>query len=65
MSLTLEIVKRVINRSHLSFLEENDIDKLGISTAAVYQHVVINVPVRNLTLQHGLEDALSLMSPYF
>lgn len=50
VSLTLEILKRVIHGSHLSFLEEYDIDKLGLGAAAVYQHVVINVPVRDLTL---------------
>ena len=65
MSLTLEIFKRVMHSSHLSLLEEYDIDELGLSTAAVYQHVVIHVPVRDLTLQYGLEDALALMSPDF
>jgi len=65
MSLTLEIFKRVMHGSHLSLLEEYDIDELGLGTAAVYQHVVIHVPVRDLTLQHGLEDALALMSPDF
>ena len=65
MTLTKEILKRMIHRGHLSFLEEYDIDKLGVGTAAVYQHVVIHVPVRDLTLHHGLEDALSLMSPDF
>lgn len=59
------MLKRVIHGSHLSFLEEYDIDKLGLGTAAVYQHVVIHVPVRDLTLQHGLEDALALVSPDF
>ena len=54
-----------MHSSHLSLLEEYDIDELGLGTAAVYQHVVIHVPVRDLTLQHGLEDALALMSPDF
>ncbi len=61
----MEMLKRVMQGSHLSLLEEDDIDKLGLGTAAVDQHVVIHVPVRDLTLQHGLEDSLSLMGPDF
>ena len=64
-SLTMEMLKRVVHGSHLSLLEEDDIDKLGLGTAAVDQNVVIHVPVGDLTLQHGLEDSLALVSPDF
>ena len=61
--LTCKFLEGVLDRSHLSLLEEEDIDQLGISTAAEDQDVVVDAPVSDLTFQDFLEDALALTGP--
>ena len=53
----------MLDRSHLSLFQEDDIDELGLGAPTVDQHVVIHVPVSDLILEHSLEDALALGGP--